>query len=60
MIPNMDKLVILLSLLSACLPAVYPWHYYRGELPDRLAVHVMTEESTKETCESRKIKEFKD
>ena len=59
-IPNMDKLVILLSLLSACLPAAYPWHYYRGELPDRLAVHVMNEESTKETCESQKVKEFKD
>ena len=55
---NMEKFVILLSLLSACLPAAYPWHYrYYNE-----AVHtaLMSEEPTEQTCGSVKVKEFKD
>lgn len=52
----MEKFVILLSLLSTCLPAAYPWHYYNQA--SRIAL--VQEPTKQQTCASNEIKLFKE
>ena len=56
----MEKLVILVCLLSACLPAAHPWHYRQYNYEEAARKAVVSEEPTKQTCGSDKVKEFKD